>query len=185
MLPGRPPPSNVLLTPNVLHAVNAEDSFVPVRFSTFHVELKMLETNVLVAQGPRTGLGPVKGKKKTVYAVSRRCAMILRFILTPLSPVDPPQVGWILWQLDRPDLCAPSLAQLTSNLPALTPSRSPRTVAAIASACAHKYDTVVRDTLNLTMTVQESVVGRIGDYTTSRVVVRDVECPVQFSSSAN
>lgn len=182
MLPRWPPPSNVLLTLNVLHAVNAEDSFVPVRFSTFHVELKMLETNVLVAQGPRTGLGPVKGKKKTVYAVRRPRAIILRFTDDAVARRSPS--SGLVRSATRPT--RPVSWSLGAPTRTLTyPLVIPRTVAAIASACAHKYDTVVRDTLNLTMTVQESVVGRIGDHTTSRVVVRDVECPVQLSSSAN
>lgn len=47
----------------------------------------MLETNKIVAQGPRTGL-KVKGRKKTVYAVCRgRLALLKR-----LADVYPLQI---------------------------------------------------------------------------------------------
>ncbi|ORY89175.1 hypothetical protein BCR35DRAFT_350657 [Leucosporidium creatinivorum] len=121
--------------------INADDSYVPVQYSSFHVELRMFETDEIVAQGPRTGL-KVEGRKKTVYAI-------------PLT-----------W--------SGSFGNATDP-----------TFSAIYSACQHKYDTVTRQTLNLTMTVEGSVVGRIGSHTTERATVRGVECPVQFSASAN
>ncbi|KAK4050891.1 hypothetical protein OIV83_003313, partial [Microbotryomycetes sp. JL201] len=49
-------------------SINAKSSIVPVHFRSFQVEIRRLETNVVIARGPQTGF-TVPGHKSNVYAV--------------------------------------------------------------------------------------------------------------------
>ncbi|KAM0790903.1 hypothetical protein ACM66B_004741 [Microbotryomycetes sp. NB124-2] len=49
-------------------SIDAKSSIVPVNFKSFQVEVRRLETNVVLARGPRTGFS-VAGRKENVYAV--------------------------------------------------------------------------------------------------------------------
>ncbi|GAA5842175.1 hypothetical protein JCM9279_002807 [Rhodotorula babjevae] len=135
-------PTSFKFNGNIILAIDASDSYLPVKYNTFGLTVRMQETEAVIAQATwDNGEISVPAKKVTSYEFP------ITFYGNYTSASNP-------------------------------------TFAAVRAACAHKYATIYRPPLNLTVTVSSSITGVVGapDRTAK---LNAVTCPVEWATTAS